>query len=194
MYLKHVAKPLSRWITFSKMLQANRKKPDEEILSAISSAAHIRPAVNNATKTSQAKLDLEQMISPMSCIHQRSQFEKLHRRKKVKGSESAVLHKQGGSGIQDNQIVGNGGQASLIGQWEMGKPRGFRPKIDKGLTPCIDCMSKLECVGNPTRERACGRIPSPCSGTRVLDDIPFFNVTRLHDRCSKIGRWEMKEG
>lgn len=123
MYLKHVAKPLSKWITFSKMLQANRKKPDEEILSAISSA-HIRPAVNNATKTSQAKLDLEQMISPMSCIHQRSQFEKLHRRKKVKGSESAVLHKQGGSGIQDNQIVWK--WRSSIVDWPMGNGEATR--------------------------------------------------------------------
>lgn len=39
--------------------------------------------------------------------------------------------------IQDDRIVGNGGQASLIGQWGVGKPRGFRPEIDKGLTPCI---------------------------------------------------------
>lgn len=92
----------------------------------------------------------------MSCTHHRTQFEKLHRRQKDNGSESAVQRKQDGSSIQDHRIVGNGGQASLIGQWGVGKPRGFRPEIDKGLTPCMGCMSKLECVGNPTRERACG--------------------------------------
>lgn len=79
----------------------------------------------------------------------------------------------------------------MIGQWGVGKPRGFRPEIDKGLTPCMGCMSKVECVDSResytrTSMRTCGRIPSPCSGTRGVDDIPFFNVTRLHGRRSKV--------